>query len=467
MTMTPDNTTRLYSSIPLPTLVVGIVSLLLLLGAATWWLLQPRDAVLFRAIDSGSANEVTAVLQELGIPYEFSENGTELLIPAGQLLTTRMELAARGIPGKGSVGFELFSEADYGMTDFAQKVNFQRALQGELERTIASLEEVRSARVHLTLRKSAVFFRDREAPKASVAIATVDDIPLSPIQVAGIQHLIASSVEGMTADAVVVLDHRGVPVGGTHSSAMATSGIASQLDEKQRVEAALKEKIMALLATSLAPDSFSVSVTAQLNFDHIKETREKVLTQSNDGAGAVARRTEKRSNPAGPDEGSAGITAAEIEYALGKSVEEVVYAPGGIEKLTIGVLVSGGPTEAVLERLRTLVAAAAGIDSARGDHVVVTAIPEPLATQIPVPAVIPAVVESTTISQSATEHQASSFMTALPFNLPALIGSAAVVIVLVFVIFIAVMRRKAPKRMNRSEREAALRDIRVWLEDAA
>ena len=148
----------------------GLFLILCLVGGATWWIMHPPYGLLFGELRESDAAEITTALSQMQVPWRLADEGRTILVPAEQVYETRMKLVSQGVPKGGSVGFELFKDSDYGVTEFAQKVNFQRALQGELERTITSLSEVASARVHLTIHHASLFEQDQEASKASVTL---------------------------------------------------------------------------------------------------------------------------------------------------------------------------------------------------------------------------------------------------------------------------------------------------------
>jgi len=175
----------------------GVLLIAIVVGVAVWWIMHPPYGVLFRDLREADAAEITATLGQMQVPYRLTDEGKAILVPSEQVYETRMKLVSQGVPKGGSVGFELFKDSDYGVTEFAQKVNFQRALQGELERTIASLEEVASARVHMTIRRTDLFEPDQDPSKASVTLSLRPDKHLDAREVAGIQRLIASAVDGL------------------------------------------------------------------------------------------------------------------------------------------------------------------------------------------------------------------------------------------------------------------------------
>src|SRR5688572_20555064 len=178
-------------------LYAGTALVLAAMLAAMWWLFAPDYQLLFGNLRETDAAEVAASLNEWKVPYRFTEGGAGIEVPADQVYDVRMKLVSAGVPSGGHVGFELFDDSDFGVTEFAQRVNYQRALQGELERSIGALPGVQSVRVHLTIRRPGLFVGQDDASKASVAVTMVPGELLSPQQVAGIRNLVAAGVDGL------------------------------------------------------------------------------------------------------------------------------------------------------------------------------------------------------------------------------------------------------------------------------
>jgi len=206
-------------------LVAGAALLIgaLMIGA---WLLffRPSYAVLFKDLRPADAAAVVAELEKNKTPYRLADGGATILAPAKTVDATRLELMSAELPLKGAVGFELFNKSDMGLTEFAQRINYQRALQGELARTIMAMEAVETARVHLSLSEPTIFRDDRRAPKASVTIATRPGKSLSPGAVRGVRRLVAAAVPDLEATDVVVLDERGELAGQEATPAAAGRG---------------------------------------------------------------------------------------------------------------------------------------------------------------------------------------------------------------------------------------------------
>jgi len=191
-------------------LLTGVVLISVVLGAIGWWALRTEYQVLFSDLRAQDAQAMTAELDRLKIPYRLADSGTAILVDAASVHATRLKLMGRELPLQGAVGFELFNNTDFGMTEFAQKINYQRALQGELTRTILSLAEVSEVRVHLALPEQGLFKQANARAKASISVALHQGAVLRPEQVSGMQRLVAAAVPGMTVQDVTIVDQRGV-----------------------------------------------------------------------------------------------------------------------------------------------------------------------------------------------------------------------------------------------------------------
>ena len=290
----------------------GLLLIVCVIGGAAWWIMHPPYGVLFRDLRESDAAEITTALSQMQVPYRLADEGKTILVPDEQVYDTRMKLVSQGVPKGGSVGFELFKDSDYGVTEFAQRVNFQRALQGELERTISSLTEVTSARVHLTIHHAGLFEHDQETSKASVTIDLRPTKHLDAREVVGVQRLVASAVEGLVPESVVVLDDKGVVLSGNPADGSVSVG--DRLDQQTRMQTELRTRVGQLLHRVLFSDDFTVSVDVRLNYDHVKQVSERLLAQGRDGNGLLVREkvnaTSSIANSADPDHGKGGAPPA-------------------------------------------------------------------------------------------------------------------------------------------------------------
>lgn len=237
-------------------LIAGLIAIVLGTAALAWWLLRADYQVLFSDLKPQDAAAMSAELDKLKIPYRFDEAQGALLVDKAQVLPTRLKLMGQDMPLQGAVGFELFNNTDFGMTEFAQKINYQRALQGELTRTILSLSEIRDVRVHLALPEQGLFKQAQSRPKAAITITLRDGQYLRPEQVNGIQRLVAAATPGMTAQDVTVVDRQGVALSrSSEESADAGAAVAGsgRLELKKDTEAQLARKAAAVLDRAFGP----------------------------------------------------------------------------------------------------------------------------------------------------------------------------------------------------------------------
>jgi flagellar M-ring protein FliF len=217
------------------TLVVGV------LGGAYYWFLSGDYGVLARGVRAEEAAAIVEELRKQEIAYELRDGGTTILVPASQLDAVRLHVASGDLPVKGTVGFELFNQSDMGLTDFAQKVNYQRALQGEIARTIMAMDGIAHARVHIALPERALFRMTRSEPRAAVTLTPQQGVQIDGDRIAGIQRLVAATVPDLALDQVAVLNERGQLLTPEFSDVPTASSSSSALEDnyRQRVSHAI------------------------------------------------------------------------------------------------------------------------------------------------------------------------------------------------------------------------------------
>ena len=356
------------------TLGGGAAVVLLVTVWLGWWATRPVYTDLYQDLSDQDMGQITASLDKWHIPFRYGQVAGSVEVPESTVADARMRLATDGVPSHGTVGFEIFDNADYGMTEFAQKVNYQRAIQGELERTIMSLREVKFARVHITMKQSDLFLKDEQEPKASVTMSMREGAQLSPAQIGGIQNLVAAAVQGLEPKAVIVVDDRGEALAGPSQDLQAGGGVDGRLQEQARIEQDIRKKIVGMLSGALGLKDPAVSVSVVLNFDHVKRTEQKVLTAP-DGSGYMVHRQETSTEP--PSDAAAepkpspkkNVISSTVDYEDGKSYEETEFAQGRVQRITVGVVVPAGLPSDQQQRLREAISAAAGLDPTRGDEV--------------------------------------------------------------------------------------------------
>ena len=370
-------------------LVVGALAIVAGTAVAGYFLMRTDYQVLFSDLSPQDVAAMTGELDKLKVPYVIGDSGDAhgdaaggtILVDRNDVYRTRIKLMSKDIPLHGAIGFELFNNSDLGMTEFAQKINFQRALQGELTRTILSLQEVRDVRVLLALPEQGLFKQAATKPTASITLALKPNQRLRAEQVSGIQRLVASAVPNIHAEDVTIVDQSGVALSRAAADGVDTDAASSShLDLKQDTENYLARKANAVLERALGPGAVTTSVDVTLNMDRVQTNTDEVLGVPGKAGGGVTgvvakeRESEHDSGaplkPAGAT-GASGSNQHEVEYALGRRVEQVVHQPGTIKHLQVAVVVRRTLTQAQLEQLRETVGAAVGASFERGDTVVV------------------------------------------------------------------------------------------------
>lgn len=350
-------------------MLVGVGVILIFLVVAVMWLLRSDYQVLFSDMSTRDAASVVNELDRMKVEYRLEEGGTKIVVPGDVVHAVRLKLMGSEMPIAGTVGFEIFNDSDFGMTEFAQKINFQRALQGELTRTIMSLEEVKYARVHLVMPERGLFKTEGKMASASVTLFLKKGVQLNSKQITGIQRLVSSSVQELESEMVTVLDERGQILSKLPFDITGIESISKRLEKQKEIESYYAEKITRLLVSRYKLEEIAVSVNVSLSYDQVRVTRDGVVGADGDISGGVIRRRESTTGLASRKEKGNGTKTTEVEYELGHQIEQTVEAPGRIIRMSVGVLVPPGLSEEKRKEINELVAMAVGLDAARGDVV--------------------------------------------------------------------------------------------------
>jgi flagellar M-ring protein FliF len=380
----------------------------------------PAYGVLFSNLPADEANAVLQKLDAAKIPHKLSDGGATILVPAEDVSEQRVELAGENVVRGGGTGWELFDRTNLGMTDFQEKIAKQRATEGELQRTIAGLSEVQSARVHIATPEASLYTTTQEPTTASIAIATKAGTQLDAQQVRGITQLVAGAVEGLKPENVTIVDQNGTILrpsaladttgGGVDGDTSALKLTQDQLVAKEKYESDLQQNLQGLLDTTIGLHRSAVRVATDMDFD-----ANAAETKSYQPQGTIRSSQTERENYTGngtPPRTAGGIpgtttnvvptyqgaqqqqgnsrythTKATTNYEITETDQKHVDAPGKVTRLSVAVLVNvpanapvtaGAPyvvAAADVQKIRNVVAAAAGIDPARGDQISVEAIP--------------------------------------------------------------------------------------------
>ena len=376
-----------------------LIGLLLKVGG------QPQS-LLYANLDLKEASQITASLDQAGVKYEVKGDGSTITVPRDQVASTRLMLSGKGLPTSGSVGYEIFDNAPaLGQTDFVQNLNRQRALEGELARTIRSIQGVTAARVHLVLPKRQLFEDEVESPSASIMVA-VNGRGLSPEQVRAIRNLTASAVPDLKPDRVTLVDQAGELLAGGDGSdgAEGAAASAARSDTEERIRKTVKD----LVEGVVGPGKARVQVTADLDLSRVTLSEEKYdpdgqvvrSTQTNQEnaneskPGASSAVSASQNIPGGPAASTSapnassttGRTEETTNYEISRTTRTEVQEPGKVKRLSVAVAVDGvtaapgedgkaGPytprSAEEMQRIEQLVRSAVGYDQTRGDQVTV------------------------------------------------------------------------------------------------
>jgi flagellar M-ring protein FliF len=397
-----------------------------------YWLNQWSQERDYKPLLTGLAPEdagtVTAKLKELGVEYRLGDGGTTILVPTAKVAEMRLQLASAGLPKTGRIGFELFDKQNFGASEFTEQVNYNRAMEGELERSVMSIREVVLARVHITPAKDSLYTEQRQAAKASVLVQLRRASALSPQNIQAICQLLASAVPGLAPELVTVVDTSGNLLNRPRSQNTGAESSEATLEYRKGLEKDLQNKIAATLDPLLGADHFRVGVSAEVDLTSGEQNEETydpqktVITNSQtteDGpalpassgnpgtATNVPRPTAVATSP-GVSVSNYTRHTENISYQPSRVVRHVKLPEGTVKRLSLSVLVDHtvrwtgdkkiveAPPPEKLKVIRELVAAVAGLETARGDQLVVDAFPfeatlsaEPLDKSLPAPVALP------------------------------------------------------------------------------
>lgn len=440
-------------------IVAGLLLIALAMGALAWWIYRADYQVLFADLSAADAAAMTAELEKLKTPYQLGGEGRTILVPQDMVYKTRLKLMGKELPLHGAVGFEVFNNADFGMTDFVQKVNYQRAIQGELQRTILSIDDIQAARVHLAVPEQGLFKRQAAKAKASVTIGMKSGHALGGEQVLGIQRLVAAAVPDLTPGDVTVLDQHGVALtraGGGDAADVAAGG---QLDAKRGSEDYLLKKVNHVLDETFGAGAAVASIDLSLNMDQSRVTLEQVLP-----AQAVVRER-KVVNEAASSQSEAvahppGSSTTEADYQVGRRTEQLNVASGAVKRMTVAVLVRQSLNEDQVEKLKEVVASAVGLNPERGDALVLYSMQQFGSLPDSLPAPLAGAASATVDAAPAGAPPAAlPGSRAVSWILAALLAGAALPVA-----FLMLGRRRAEAvPLDDAARARLVLDIRSWI----
>jgi flagellar M-ring protein FliF len=428
-----DQLKRLVQSLSIrQRILIGVAAVLV--GLGIWglehWNKERDFKPLYTGLSSEDAGAIVARLKETGSEYRIQENGSVLLVPSAKVAELRLQMASLGLPKSGRIGYELFDKMNFGQTDFAEQVNYRRALEGELERSIMSMSEIEQARVHLSFAKDSLFTESKQDAKASVLVKLKLGAKLSIPNVDALRHLVSSAVEGLQPEAVSVVDSKGQVMRGSPKAESDGEASDRMLEFRTKIEQSLLAKVNATLEPLLGAQRFRAGVTIDCDFssgDQSEETFDPnksvmVTSQRSEDTGTTTSTggiPGTQSNlprpPARPLTGGGLLNrrTESVSFQTSRMVKHLKLPEGTLKRISASVLldqrvhwivekgkpkrVLDPPTAEQLKAVKDLVAGVVGLDPARGDQVIVETMPfdvtlasEPPPDLIPPPPVQPA-----------------------------------------------------------------------------
>lgn len=398
-------------------LLAGVAAVIAVMVVFWLWSQQPDYRILFSNYSDKDGGAIVAALEKMNVPYKFSDSGSAILVPAENVHTARLKLASEGLPKGGNVGFELLENQKFGVSQFVEQVNFQRGLEGELERSIQAIDAVEVARVHLAIPKPSVFVRDQQNPTASVLLNLRAGRTLDRQQVGAVVHLVASSVPNLPTANVTVVDQNGNLLSDT-SKKMGNGLDATQIKYVDDLQQSIVKRVESIISPLVGVKNVRAEASAEIDFSTTEQALEQYKpnykpddmairsmqsNESNNGSGTEATgvpgalSNQPPANATAPIEGDAAATPAPTvaavsntqkntttNYEVDKTISYVQQPMGGIKRLHVAVVVNHLPvtdakgkvtyrplSAAEKQQVNDLAMQAMGFNKERGDSITV------------------------------------------------------------------------------------------------
>ena len=383
-------------------IAVSVLGVILALSFLVIWSGGSSYKPLFSQLNPQDADAIIDRLDEKGTEYKLAENGSTIMVPASTVYKTRLEMAGEGLPNQGVVGFEIFDQSQFGTTDFERKVNYYRAISGELTRSIQSMDNIEFARVQITAPKESLYIEEEKPAEGSVLLKLNPGFNINQKKVNAISNLVASSVQGLKSENVTIVDTSGnllTTDNGRGSKPSNSQLTMNQFQIQREFEKELKTDLRSMLTKVVGPGNFTVQVNASLNFDQ-KEVQTKTYSPVVDDKGIVRskeKHTEKQQGSTERTGGESGVSSNNPQYTqyqssdegesstyessdeitnyeINEKIQKQVYSPGKVENLSVSVMLNSTDDEEMVNKIKDSVQAAIGYDSERNDKVTVTSL---------------------------------------------------------------------------------------------
>jgi len=351
---------------------------------------QPNYTPLYTNLAQDDASKIVDQLTTQKIPYEIGDNGKTISVPKDKVYEIRLSLASKGIPSSGVVGYEIFDKSTMGMSDFMQKLNYKRALEGELAKTIMEIDGVQGARVHIVIPQKSVFKDEQKPPTAAVVLKLKDNYSITKNNIAAIVNLVSSSVEGLTPGKITLIDTQGKLLSREEDDDPLALASAKQYEIKKSVEKYLAEKAQSMLDNVLGYGNSMIEVNADINFDQVEKTMESYDPNSQVAISEQTIKTDNNGKSAG-DSSAQNSQNTTTNYEISKTIQKVVEGSGNIKRLSVAAVINDVPQEVKtgdavkteyqprnpgeMNKLEDIIKSAVGVDSTRNDQISIVNIP--------------------------------------------------------------------------------------------
>lgn len=404
------------------TIAVSAAAVLAAIYGLVHWSTERDFAPLFENLAAEEAGQIVASLKEQGVEVRLAQAGTQILVPSARVAEQRLALAAQGLPQTGRIGFEIFDKTNFGATDFTEQVNYQRAIEGELERSLLTIQEIERARVHITFAKNSVFLENQQPAKGSVMVKLHQGMNLHARQVSAVAHLVASAVEGLTPEQVSIVDMRGNLLSRPRTARAGEEGEPPDalLQFRKRIEDDLHVKLVNTLDPLLGAGRYRASVAADLDMTSGDESSElfdpdqsvMTSTQKQEDVSSSTRPAGVPGTASNLPRGSAAGRAAgggvvrrseSVAFQTSRTVRHRKLPQGLLRRVSVAILldqrlrwegtgagatrVLEAPDQKMIDAIRELVTGAVGLSEERGDQLVVESLPFEQTMNEPPPAV--------------------------------------------------------------------------------
>jgi flagellar M-ring protein FliF len=342
---------------------VGFITAAVVVAAIFWWFLAPAWRPLFtHQISDESSREVSHLLGNQGISYKYRENDSAILVRSEDFAKAQRLLADNGLPKQAGSGLEIFNNSDYGLSEFAQSINYQRGVEEELARTILRMQGIKDARVHLTIKKDSLFEDRKQEPKASVVLDFKDGVTYSPNKVRGVQEIVSAAVPNLRPELVTVVTNQGMIL-----SSSDPSGVTENKSTEDKYKAILDD----LLDGFVGQGKYKLAVNVQMDLTKKTTIQEKVLPEGGAGKSGYVLRSKSTSRNDEIPSGRQGIvqTSSDEEFIFSKEKSEIVYPVGAIARVSVGIVIFEELTQDMKASMEDLVFAALSMDKERGDRI--------------------------------------------------------------------------------------------------